>query len=91
MQSYLAKITVFNLLWWLVCLFVHGAVPSVVETAAVLGVMSWVQVDEHGLGPLQDPETELLDYGRGDQHEVQYCCVHVHLCSEASFKKKKKN
>lgn len=68
------------------CVFVCVGIPSVAETAAVLGLKSWVRVDEHDLGPLLGPGTELLGCVRGDQHEL-LCCyvrVHVHLCSEAS-------
>lgn len=64
-------------------LFARGAVPLVAETVAVLGLMSWVWVDEHGLGPLRDPETGLLKCVHGEQQEEQHCCAHVHLCSEA--------
>lgn len=67
------------------CMLVRVGVPSVAETAAVLGLKSWVRVDARDLGPPQGPGTELLGCVRGGQHEAQCCYVrvHVHLCSEA--------
>lgn len=74
-------------LFWSSCFHICGDVqiPSVVETAAVLWLTAWVQVDEHDLGPLQGPVTALLERVSEDQRVVLYCCVHahVHLCSEA--------
>lgn len=66
--------------------YLHRAVPSVVETAAVLGLKSWVWMAEHDFGQVQGPGTELLGCVCGAQHDVQYYCyvhVRVHLCFEA--------
>lgn len=64
-------------------MFSHAVVPLGAETAAVLELKLWEQVGERDLGPLQAPVAALQDCVHGDQHVVQYCCVHVHLCSEA--------
>lgn len=68
-------------------MFYSAQIPSVAETAAVLGLKGWVQADEHDLGPLQGSVMGLVGHVSGDQHVAQHCCVHghahVHLCSEA--------